>query len=105
MANSKLYNGSICVTDLIQYAKQLHSAFNKSEKNEKLYSNIQIWINEEPDKFGNHLQIKLNPKKEHPASEEKCYIGSAKESERKELKPIQENDIEKLSENFDDLPF
>lgn len=102
--NSNFYTGSLCLTEIIDLAKSGHSAFTKAE-NGKIYFNIKIWHNEEPDKFGNCMSIQLNPKKDAPESENKKYIGNAKEVKAKEPVKASSNDIEKLSENMDDLPF
>ena len=69
-------HGSICMTDLSNAFKANHSAFNKSDKNGKLYANIAVWLNDEPDQYGNILSFQLNSKKD--ATDEKVYFGSAK---------------------------
>ena len=69
-------HGSICMTDLSNAFKANHSAFNKSDKNGKLYANIAVWLNDEPDQYGNILSFQLNSKKDAP--DEKVYFGSAK---------------------------
>lgn len=69
-------HGSICMTDLSKAFKDNHSAFNKSDRNGKLYANIAVWLNDEPDQYGNILSFQLNSKKD--ASDEKVYFGSAK---------------------------
>jgi hypothetical protein len=74
--SKKPMHGSICMTDLSNAFKAKHSAFNKSEKNGKLYANIAVWLNDEPDQYGNILSFQLNSKKDAP--DEKVYFGSAK---------------------------
>jgi hypothetical protein len=74
--SKKPMHGSICMTDLSNAFKANHSAFNKSEKNGKLYANIAVWLNDEPDQYGNVLNFQLNSKKDAP--DEKVYFGSAK---------------------------
>lgn len=69
-------NGSICLSDLSAAFKKNHSAFNKSEKNGKIYANIAVWMNDEPDEFGNILSFQLNSKKDAP--DDKVYFGNAK---------------------------
>ncbi len=68
--------GSICLSDLGDAFKAGHSAFNKSEKNGKVYANIAVWMNDEPDQYGNILSFQLNSKKD--ANDEKVYFGNAK---------------------------
>lgn len=75
MANKPMH-GSICMTDLSEAFKKNHTAFNKSEKNGKLYANIAVWMNDEPDQYGNILSFQLNSKKD--ATDDKVYFGNAK---------------------------
>ncbi len=57
---SKRAIGSICLTDLVAAAKRGHSAFSRSVKNGKIYGNITMWCNDEPDKHGQDFSIVLN---------------------------------------------
>jgi hypothetical protein len=75
MANKPMH-GSICMSDLSTAFKAKHSAFNTSEKNGKLYANIAVWMNDEPDQYGNILSFQLNSIKDAP--DEKVYFGNAK---------------------------
>lgn len=93
MANSKLLYGSICLTDLVDNAKTGHSAFTRAS-NGKIYANINIWLNDEKDKFGNDASIQLNPAKE--SEHKKEYVGNAKYSERIGSEPIKANDVPDL---------
>ena len=72
----KPMHGSICLSDLGDAYKAGHSAFNKSEKNGKIYANIAVWMNDEPDQYGNILSFQLNSKKDAP--DDKVYFGNAK---------------------------
>jgi len=99
---SKLSTGSLCLTTLIEQAKKGHSAFSKAD-NGKIYFNITMWENDEPDKFGNQFSLSLNSKKEKRETEEKVYIGNCKYAEKKET-PLNENDAKNL-DLPDDLPF
>ncbi len=96
---SKSFYGSICLTDLLNKAKERHEAFTKSEKNGKIYVKVNIWLHDEPDKFDNVAAIQV-PAKE---KENRFYIGNLKESEYKEPE-ITNDDIQNLPEE-DDLPF
>lgn len=98
---SQLFYGSVCVTDLIEYAKKKHSAFSKAD-NGKIYANVNVWLNDEVDKFGNVMAAQLNPKKELKEQDGQPYIGNFK---RSEAKPIAQNDIKELENAVDDLPF
>jgi hypothetical protein len=95
---SKLYYGSLCLTDILEQAKQSHSAFRKVE-NGKIYFNVNFWINDELDKYGNAASVQIQPAKD--STDEKKYIGNLKESEKKEGSPVMSSDIP--SDN--DLPF
>lgn len=97
MAN-QLFYGSICLTDILEKAKEKHSSFIKAQ-NGKIYININVWENETEDKFGNSMSIQLNPSKDMKDKEEKFYIGNCKKSEG--AKPITDKDITAI----DDLPF
>jgi len=94
---SKKYYGSICFTDLHEALKQGHSAGNKG-KNGKIYVDVNLWINDEKDQYGNDASIQLNAKKD--STDKKLYIANLKESERKE-ETLQAADLEPI----DDLPF
>lgn len=89
--SSQLFGGSICITDLMDKIKSGHSSFSKSIKNQKVYSNILIWVNEEKDEFGNNVSIQLSSSKEKRDSEGKIYIGNAKKLETN--KPVRETDV------------
>jgi len=100
---SQLYYGSICLTDLIANAKLPHSAFTKGA-NGKIYCNVNIWLNDEADKFGNVIGVQLNSTKEMRDSEGKVYIGNAKKSERQEPEALSASAASELPDD-DDLPF
>lgn len=90
---SQRFYGSICVTDIIEMANKKHSAFSKGD-NGKIYANVNIWLNDNEDKFGNIMSAQLNPKKELREQDGQPYIGNFKEAE---AKPITGNDASKLS--------
>lgn len=100
---SKLFTGSICLTDLINKAKEKHSAFKKAD-NGKIYTNILLWQNDEPDKYGNTFSFQLSSSKEMKEKEAKVYIGNAKAMEKKEDAPVSNNDVSDIPSS-DDLPF
>ena len=70
---SIMLNGSICLSDLFEKAKEGHSAFCRA-KNGKIYLNFTQWLNDEPDPFGNHSSFQLSSKKEKRESEGKVYL-------------------------------
>ena len=89
---STLYNGSICVSDIPK--DKLTQA-----KNGKLYLNLDLWINDEKDQYGNIGSVSVRQSKEQrEAKEKKTYIGN--------FKPLEKQVSEAPSqEAFDDLPF
>lgn len=95
---SKLFYGSISISDLIDQLKQKHSAFSKAQ-NGKIYANVNVWLNDEKDKFGNIMSIQITPSKEMKDIEKKLYIGNLKESEG--AKPVSDKDISGLDEGLD----
>lgn len=98
---SKLLSGSMCLTQLIELAKKKHSAFNKAS-NGKIYFNLSIWLNDQPDKYDNDASIQINPKKDSEDSRD--YIGNAHYIELNQQAPVTESDVEQLPDG-DDLPF
>lgn len=102
---SQLFNGSIYFTDLSEQAKIPHSAFARG-KNKKAYVNVEIWINDEPDQYGNHLQIKLKSAKDAKDKDQKVYVGNAKKSTFGQSEPKNEKpDPFNAPIVNDDLPF
>ena len=55
---SRLRTASLCLSDILEAAKAGHTAFSRSDKNEKVYFNIAIWDNEEVNKFGQNVSQK-----------------------------------------------
>ena len=99
---SKLYTGSVCLTDLIEQAKKQHSAVSKSASNGKIYCNVLLWENEGVDKYGNSHSLQLNSTKEKKEAEGKVYVGNFKPVELKQqaAQEVSASDI-----SVDDLPF
>ena len=98
---NQLFYGSICLSDLLDLAKQKHSAFTKGQ-NGKIYANINVWLNAEKDKFGNIMSIQLNPTKERKDLDKRPYVGNCKPSEGP--KPIQDKDTRELDLEGVDIP-
>jgi len=97
---SKLLYGSIDFTKLLELAKAGNKAFSKAD-NGKIYLNLNVWINDEKDNYGNDASMQTSFK--DAAKEDKIYFGNLKISEKKESEPIPENSPE-IPES-DDLPF
>jgi hypothetical protein len=95
--NNTMFSGSICLTDLIALANSGHSSFVKGG-NGKIYSNVIIWLNDEPDKYGNVMSVQLSSLKEKRDAEGKVYVGNAKKFERQEPQPLGEGTGLKVNE-------
>ena len=102
---AQCYYGSICMTDLIEKLKTKHSAFTKGQ-NGKIYCNVNIWLNDQEDKYGNVMAVQLNSKKESKDAEGKVYIGNCKKSTAQEPRPVSSSDINDVVDGLEDsLPF
>ena len=97
---SKLMYGSLDFTKLLELAKAGNKAFSKAA-NGKIYLNLNVWINDEKDQFGNDASIQTSFK--DATKEEWHYFGNLKVSEFTEPKPLEENNAE--IPDSDDLPF
>jgi hypothetical protein len=97
---SKLMYGSLDFSKLLELAKSGNKAFSRAE-NGKIYLNLNVWINDEKDKFGNDASMQTSFK--DATKEDKVYFGNLKISEQQAPKPLEENNAEIPAE--DDLPF
>lgn len=106
MKESKLFSGTICITDIVQKLKDGHSAFVKVESNGKIYCNVLLWENSTLDKYNNSHSLQLNSKKENKDSEGKVYVGNFKPIERKasSSSKVSNTDVSNLISDTD-LPF
>jgi len=91
---NELFYGSICVTDFLEQANKKHSGFSKGN-NGKIYAAVNIWLNGEPDKYGNTISVQLQSTKEKKDSEPKVYLGNAKKADNSP-KPISGQDLGNL---------
>lgn len=96
--DNQLFYGSICLTDMLESAKQKHSAFTKGQ-NGKIYASVNVWLNAQTDKFGNIMSVQLNPTKEMKDIDKKSYIGNMKRSDGS--KPISDRDTNSLDVDLD----
>lgn len=103
---SKLYSGTICVTDLLEQLKSGHSSFSKFGGNGKIYCNVLLCENQEVDKYNNTHSLQLNSKKENKETEKRVYLGNFKPVEKKSSSSqLGNEDIKNLNINESDLPF
>ena len=73
----QILNGSICLTDIPK------EKITKSEKNGKIYLNINVFINDEPDQYNNNGAIAIQQsKEEREAKAKRVYIGNVKFSQQ-----------------------
>lgn len=104
---AQLFYGSINVTELLDQAKEKHSAFQKGT-NGKVYANISVWLNDEPDQYGNMMALKLSATNEHLEKDReagKIYIGNCKLSDKQAPEPLSDKDAKTFTQIADDLPF
>ena len=96
MAN---YYGSIDFSKLLEQAKAGNKAFTKSEKNGRIYLNVDVFIKDEVDQYGNIASIRGTFK--GAQKEDKFYFANLKESA-----PFveQQSALNEIPET-DDLPF
>ncbi|WP_322970303.1 hypothetical protein [Faecalibacter sp. LW9] len=97
---AKLYYGSIDFSKLLEEAKKGNKAFSRAQ-NGKIYLNLNVWINDEKDQYGNDASIQSTFK--DAKKEDKFYFGNLKASEPS-LKPL-EAGAKDIPTDEDDLPF
>ena len=91
---SKLITASIDVTKLNK------SKFIKGKKG--TYANLTIWVNDEPDQFGNDVSVQQSlTKEEREAGAEKIYLGNGKVNKPKAEQP----QVSQTAVADNDLPF
>lgn len=115
---NQFFGGSINFSKLLEKVKEGHSAFSKSAKDGNVYFNFGLWVNDEPNEFGQHCSLNLNSSKEMKEKEGKVYFGNAKKIETNQ--PVKNSDVNvdlsnvpvrqsanqnTITDNPDDLPF
>jgi hypothetical protein len=94
---SKLYNGSICLSDLPK------EKITTSEKNGKKYLNFNLWVNDAEDQYGNIGSLNVaQTKEQREAGEKRVYFGNIKEVKKAEP---QQQPGSANTEEFTDIPF
>jgi hypothetical protein len=97
---AKLLFGSIDFSKLLEEAKKGNKAFSRAS-NGKIYLNVNVWINDEKDTYGNDASMQSSFK--DATKEDRFYFGNLKESIAKEPEAIAENSADIPAS--DDLPF
>lgn len=96
---SQLLYGSLDFTKLLELAKAGNKAFSKAD-NGRIYLNLNVWINDEKDKYGNSASMQTSFK--DATKEEKIYFGNLKANEPS-TRPLEENN--NAIPEADDLPY
>lgn len=96
------YYGSIDYNKLIEALKSGKVKTFKTEQG-KRYININFWVNDKADQYGNHASVSLPLKDEFKEEKNKVvYIGNLKKSEPKTI----EDNGDDFNDDLDnDLPF
>lgn len=103
MSNGKFYTGSINLTELLENAKKGHSAFVRAESG-MIYVNVKMWVNEEPNQYGKHASIQLNPKQD--SQEQSVYVANFKHQDKKGPEQVTAQEMDDVVNDFeDDLMF
>lgn len=105
MSNSKMYLGSI---DLNKIDKSKITTTDKNGQpfsNGAKYLNVVVWVNDQPDEYGNHLSIQQSITKEEKEKGIKAtYLGNLKEYQSQANQTSQPNQNTSNNET-EDLPF
>ena len=72
------YYGSIDFSKLLEMAKAGHKAFSKSEKNGRIYLNVDVYVKDEVGQYGDKASIRGTFK--GATKEDKFYFANLKES-------------------------
>lgn len=95
------YYGSINFDKLMEALKEGKVKTFKTEKGVRL-ANVNIWINDEADQYGNHASISLPLKEEHQEEKMKAvYIGNLKKQPPKTTEATAED----FNDDYDDMSF
>ena len=97
---STLYGASLNITKAMAAAKTGHSAFSKG-KNGDIYCNLNVWLNDTPDQYGNDMSLQLNSKKELREAEGKIYVGNGKKAQAAAPEAVKVEDFP----DIESLPF
>lgn len=100
---SKLMTGSICVSDIPK--EKIWTA-----KSGKRYVSIKMWINDDPDQYGNHASVQVAQSKDEIDQKLKAvYIGNLKNYQSDQKESPKANAKSSVNETAveieDDLPF
>lgn len=75
-----------------------------SEKTGDTFANLVVWINSEPDKYGNHISVQESVSKEaREAGEKGKYVGNGRVYESKKSAQVKASTAAQSTKN--DLPW
>lgn len=100
---SQLLYGSINYDALLKSIKSGKVKTFKTESGVRLI-NINVWVNDEPDKYDNDASIQVQLKDDFK-EEKGDYIGNLKKYVKKELQEGNKDDFNNDDDDDDDLPF
>lgn len=93
--------GSINFDKLMEALKSGKVKTYKTENGVRLV-NVNVWVNDEADQYGNHASVSLPLKEEYQEEKNKAvYVGNLKKNTPK----ITEASEQDFQEEDDDLPF
>ena len=107
MSKPTSFYGSINFTDLKEALKNNKVSAKRvsTQKGEKIFVDVNFWVKEEANQFGQNASLQVQFKKEFINDEEKKpYIGDFRFMASKES-PLTAEDIAKETSDEDDLPF
>lgn len=106
---SKLLTGSIDLNKIDKTKIVDRDKDGNLFQNGAKYLNIVVWINDEPDNYGNTASIQIGQsKEERDAGAKAIYIGNLKEPQSRNNEPTSAKNALATSKNLmtsDDLPF
>ena len=104
---SKMYNGSIDLNKIDKSKIVTTDKDGNAFQNGAKYLNVVVWLNDQPDQYGNDASIQISQSKEERESKEKAiYIGNLKEYKSQQTNVNNDNTSTNNSEPDDSgLPF
>jgi len=103
---AKILSGGIDLTKIDKTKIATRTAEGKEFKNGGKFLNVQIFLRDEPDQFGNNASISINQTEEERENKEpRIYLGNAKIVWEGDNTPISEREPQQAEGDTDDLPF
>lgn len=98
---SELFLGSIDLSKINKADIVTTDKNGKPFENGAKYLNLALWLNDEPDKYGNHLAIKAGKK------DQSYYIGNAKKYQKEGQQNVTSDPVPNSygGDDSDELPF